>query len=131
LQLIHIVGGKIKTGDIRALWTRALKTGVAGGATIRFKCNTVNNLGTATLIGTTTFALASTLSQEAHRFLSFRTGNILAVFPGATSGAYGNVSSGVAETTMSLDPSSDFYIWITIQLGSNLDSVVAASSFLN
>lgn len=91
---------------------------------------TSNTLTGSILLSTTAFSLASTLSQEAHRFLSLRTGNILAILPAAISATYGNVSSGVTETTTTVDPTADFYLFITIQLASGSDSVVSSSYYL-
>jgi len=130
LESILVNGGKCQIGDMLEMWTRTTKTGTAGIATIRFRVNTTNSLSGAVLIGTTPYAVSGTLSQEAYRFLSFRTGNILATFPGATTATYGNVSSPTTETTTSLNPASDFYLLITIQLASASDSVVASSSFI-
>ncbi len=100
------------------------KTGFAGVTTIRVKANTTNNFATATTIATyaSTNASFTDVSME-RKSMAFKSG-VLRGSNGTASLQSDIIQTASARLNLTLAPTSDFYLYISIQNASAGDSSI-------
>jgi len=108
--------------DTLRLSARYRKTGTAGLSTIKVYINTSNTLSGATQIAQNQTA-ASNLWFFIDRTFSISGGNISG-YPFSNSVASDVTGAGIALSSATLNPASNFYLIVTGQLGNGADTMV-------
>lgn len=108
--------------DTLRLGARYRKTGTAGLSTIKVYINTSNTLSGATQIAQNQTA-ASNLWFFIDRTFSISGGNIYG-YPFSSSAASDVIGAGIALSSATLNPASNFYLIVTGLLGNGADTMV-------
>ena len=107
---------------VAELTARAIKTGVAGIATLRVYANTTDNLTGAILLATGAVATGADLYQQLERTMFIAKAPIYTKVASTTFDLYSDNNKATAESTVVVDWSQNQFIILAIQNASALDT---------
>jgi hypothetical protein len=117
-------------GTTAELTARAIKTGVAGIATLRVYVNTIDSLSGATLLATGAVATAADLFQQLERTMFIGKSPIYTKVLSTTAGFYSDNDRATAESTIVIDWSQNQFIILAVQNASTLDTSIGTGLIL-
>jgi hypothetical protein len=117
-------------GTTAELTARAIKTGVAGIATLRVYVNTTDSLSGATLLATGAVATGADLFQQLERTMFIGKNPINTKVLSTTTGLYSDNDRSTSESSIVIDWTAPQYIILAVQNASTLDTSIGTGLIL-